>query len=133
MASPASRGQATLSLVLLIGGIASAVVIAISLIAISAIGTGFGADQLQRSRAAALAGIEDGALRLARNAADSGTYTINPGITTTTVTIYQATPSAGYVTVFSQATAGVRRVRFYGVYTIDANTGIPTLVSLDTN
>jgi|GEM_PF-6921627 len=125
-----SRGQATLSLVLLIGGIASAIVIAIALVSISSIGTGFGADAQQRTRAAALAGIEDGALRLQRNAADAGAYSFVSGALTTSVTIYADTPSPGYAAVFSQATAGLRRSRLYAVYAIEPLTRIPTQVSL---
>lgn len=132
MTKHAQRGQATISLVLLIGGIASAIVIAIALISISSIGTGFGADASQRSRAAALAGIEDGALRLARDTTDSGTYTVSPGNVTTTVTIYPNTPSAGYSSVYSQATTGIRRTRLYATYSINPITGIVTLVSIDT-
>lgn len=132
MTKYAQRGQATISLVLLIGGIASAIVIAIALISISAIGTGFGADAMQRSRAAALAGIEDGALRLARDTTDSGTYTVSPGNVSTTVTIYPNTPSAGYSSVYSQATTGIRRTRLYATYSINPITGIVSLVSIDT-
>lgn len=126
------RGQATISLVLLIGGIASAIVIAIALISISMIGTGFAADAAQRSRGAAMAGIEDGALRLARNSAEAGSYSINAGTATTSVTIYSATPGAGYSAVYAQATVGVRRSRLYAVYALDPVAGTPTLISLDT-
>lgn len=130
MKTQASRGQASISLVLLIGGIASAVIVTIALIAIGAIAAGFGADQQQRARGAAMAGIEDGVLRLTRNPADSGSFTVFTSNATATVTISQNTPSAGLAAISSQASAGVRRVTLYGVYAIDPATGIPTPVSL---
>ena len=124
------HGQATISLVLLIGGIASAVVIAIALIAISMVGTGFAADAAQRARAVAMAGIEDGALRLARSASDTGSYTVAAGSSTASVTIYPATPSAGFTSIYSQATVGIRRSRLYATYALDPATGIPTLITI---
>lgn len=125
-----SRGQATLSLVLLIGGIASAIVIGITLVSITMIGTGFGADAQQRARAAALAGIEDGAMRLTRNGSDAGSYSFASGPITTNVVIYANTPGPGYAAVFSEAVASARRSRLYAVYSVDPVTGIPTQVSL---
>jgi hypothetical protein len=124
------NGQATISLVLLIGGIVSAAVLAIALIAISMIGTGFGADAQLRARAAAMAGIEDGALRLTRNASDAGSYTLTTGSTTASVTITANSPSSGFSTVSSQALISGRRITLAGVYAIDTATGVPTLVSL---
>lgn len=126
------RGQATLSLVLAIGGIASAVVIGIALVSIAMIGTGFGADAQQRARAAAMAGIEDGAMRLARNSADSGSYTLTSNVISTDVILYPNTPSAGYSAVYSEASVSFRRVRLYGIYSIDPVTQVTTLVSLET-
>lgn len=133
VSSTLRRGQATLSLVLLIGGIASAIVLAIALISISMISTGFAADQLQRARAAALGGIEDATLRLARNPADSGAYSVAVGAATSSVTITQGVPSAGYVQVIAQASAGARQSSLLASYALDPTTGAPTLVSLGQN
>lgn len=130
MYSHASRGQASISLVLLIGGIATAVIVTIAIVAIGSIASGFGADQQQRARAAALAGIEDGVLRLTRNPADSGTFTVFSGNATATITITQNSPGAGRASIISEATSGVRRSTLYGIYAIDPFTGIPTPVSL---
>lgn len=130
MTSAPSRGQATLSVVLLIGGIVSTIVIAISLVSIGLIGTGFGADAQQRARGGALAGIEDAALRLARDTSYAGTYSVDVGVTTASVTVYASTPSSGFSAVSSAATYGLRRVRLYAVYAIDPATAVPTLVSL---
>lgn len=130
MTQRSRHGQATISLVLLIGGIATAVVIAIALIAVSMIGTGFAADQQQRARAAAMAGIDDAAIRLARNPNDAGSYTVTAGTISTSVTIAANTPSAGFATITSQATSGVRRSRLTAVYSFDGITKVPTLVSL---
>jgi hypothetical protein len=126
------KGQATLSLVLMIGGIASAVVIGIALVSVSMIGSGFGADAQQRARTAAMAGIEDGALRFARNPGDSATYTLTTGSTEADVVLYPNTPSAGFSAVYSEAAAGFRTVRLYAVYSIDPETQVTTLVSLET-
>lgn len=130
MKTQASRGQASISLVLLIGGIASAAIITIALVAIGAIATGFGADQQQRARSAALAGIEDGVLRLTRNPEDSGSFSVFAGNATATITITQDSPAAGQVSVTSQAVSGIRRSTLHAVYAIDPATGIPTPVSL---
>jgi hypothetical protein len=116
----------------MIGGIASAVVIGIALVSISMIGTGFGADAQQRARASALAGIEDGAIRFARNSSDSGTYTLDTGAADADVVLYPDTPSAGFSAVYSESTVGFRRVRLYAVYSIDPETQVTTLVSLET-
>jgi hypothetical protein len=124
------RGQATLSLVLLVGGIATAIVIAIAVVSVTLVGTGFGADAQQRARAVAMAGIEDGALRFARNSSDSASYALTVGSSTASVVLYPNTPSAGYSSVYSEATVGVRKARLYGTYAIDPVTFVPTLVSL---
>lgn len=125
-----SQGQASISLVLLVGGLASAAVITIALVAISAINNGYGADQQQRARAAALAGIEDGAIRITRNPGDAGTYSLPSGVATATVTISPNTPSSGMNTVSSQASYGFRRVNLSAVYSVDPVTGVPIQVSL---
>lgn len=132
MTVQASRGQATISLVLLIGGIAAGITLAVALITLSLIGTGYGAEQMQRARSAALAGIEDGVLRITRNPADTGTYTVSSGTATATVTIYSDKPVPGASAIYSEATVGLRRSSLYGIFALDPLTGIPTPVSLNT-
>ena len=130
MKTTVARGQASISLVLLVGGIASAAVITIATVAIGAIATGYGADHLQRARAAALAGIDDARLRITRNPGDSGSYSITAGSSSVAVSITQNAPSSGFTTISSSAASGFRSVTFAGVYSVDPVTGIPTPVSL---
>jgi hypothetical protein len=125
-----ARGQASISLVLLVGGIASAAVITIATVAIGAIASGYGADHTQRARGAAMAGIDDALLRITRNPGDSGSYTLTAGSSTVSVSITQNAPSAGFTTISSSAASGFRTISLAGVYSVDPVTGIPTPVSL---
>lgn len=130
MKTTVARGQASISLVLLVGGIASAAIITIATVAIGAIASGYGADHLQRARGAAMAGIDDGQLRITRDPGDSGGYSLTAGSSTVSVSITQNAPSPGFTTISSSASSGFRTVTLAGVYSVDPVTGIPTQVSL---
>ena len=125
------KGQATLSLVLLIGGIAFAISITLALSALSSISVGFGADAQQRARGAALAGVEDAALRLARNPGFSSLgYSVPLETASASVVVTQGVPSASQVTVVSNASAGSRDSELSAIFAIDPLTGIATLTTV---
>ena len=119
------RGQAALSLVFLIGGIAILVSITLVFLVTSFIGVSFGFQASERASAVATAGAEDGLIQLARNKGFSDTtgYSVPLGSDSATVTVTQNSPSAGQATVLSTATVSGNRRRIRLVASVDALTG----------
>lgn len=121
-----SAGQAALSLVFLIGGIALLVSVTLAVIAISFLNSTFAFQSANRAYANATSGAQDALLKLARNDAFSDTngYTVPKSCTSNcaTVVVTQITPST-QVEIISTATvfASTRKIKV--VAAIDPNNG----------
>lgn len=119
-------GQAALSLVFLIGGIALLVSVTLAVIAISFLNSTFAFQSANRAYANATSGAQDALLKLARNDAFSDTvgYQVPKDCTSNcaTVLVTQISPSE-QVEIISTATvfASTRRIKV--VVAIDPNNG----------
>jgi hypothetical protein len=126
-----STGQAVLSLVFLIGGIAVLVGVTLAFLVTSFLSTSFGFEASQRALAVATAGAEDGVLQLVRNKSfsDAVGYSVPLGNDTATVTITQNSPTGGQATVVSTAAISGNRRRLQVIVSIDPATGQVSVVS----
>ncbi len=120
------RGQAALSLVFLIGGIALLVSVTLAVIAISFLNSTFAFQSANRAYANATSGAQDALLKLARNESYSNLvgYSVPKDCTSNcaTVTINQIDPNK-QVEILSTATvfASTRKIRVMA--SIDQNNG----------
>ena len=124
-------GQAVLSLVFLIGGIAILVGVSLAFLVTSFLSTSFGFEASQRALAVATAGAEDGMLQLIRNKSFSDIvgYSVPLGNNTATVTVTQNSPTVGQATVVSTAAVSGHRRRLQVIVSIDPATGQVSVVS----
>ena len=126
------KGQAALSLVFLIGGIALLVSVTLAVIAISFLNSTFAFQSANRAYANATSGAQDALLKLARNDAFSDTvgYAVPKGCSANcaTVVVTQVTPGI-QVEIVSTATvfASTRKIKV--VAAIDPNNGEVTVSS----
>ena len=128
------RGQAVLSLTLLIGGIIVLVALALAFLATSFVNSAYGYAIAQRAQAAATSGAYDALMQLARDkdfgGVDPGTtYTIAVGSSTATVTVIQDSPAVGKVAITSTATITFRKRTVSAVAARDSTTGQITVIS----
>ena len=128
-----ARGQATLALVFLVGGIVISAAITMAILAISFINSGFGYQSSNRALAAAYAGAEDAYLQLLRNKDFSaGGYEVPVGSSTAEVTVVQNSPAAGQVKIISSAAAQNYRRRIQAIVSMATSTGgRMTIISVD--
>jgi hypothetical protein len=129
----ARRGQAALSLVFLIGGIALLVAVTLSLVAINFLNSTFAFRSANQAMNMAAGGAEDALLRLNRNPAFSSEGYFIPSLCVlsacTTVTVTQNSPSSGQATIVSTATVSYSQRKIQVVVSIDQNTGQINIVS----
>jgi hypothetical protein len=125
------RGQAFLSLVLLVGGAIILIGLTLAFLATSFIDTGYGYRALTQAQAAANSGVSDALLQLDRNASFSqpSGYSVIAGPNTATVTVTQNSPSTGLVTILSTATVGTRTRKITVVAAANASTSQVTVTS----
>ncbi len=124
------HGQAFLALVIFIGGILLTAGIAFSIVVLSSIGSGYGYQASEQAQSVATAGIQDGLLQLDRNSnASSSGYSIAVGSSTAKVSITQASPSSGYVTILSVATVSGNTRKVTVVIAESTSTGQSGIVS----
>lgn len=99
-----NKGQAFLAMVLFIGAIVAIVGLLIAFLATSFIDTGYGLSASASAEAAASSGAEDAMLRLDRSPHFSSSgYPFVVGSSTAMVAVTQGSPSAGYITILSNA------------------------------
>lgn len=133
----ARRGQAALSLVFLIGGIALLIAVTLSLVAINFLNSTFAFRSANRAMDLAASGAEDALLKLNRNPtfSDGGGYLVPTPCpeelqgNCATVTVTQNSPSSGQATIVSTATAFYSQRKIQVVVSIDQNTGQINIVS----
>ncbi|MDP2598662.1 MAG: hypothetical protein Q8P49_02440 [Candidatus Liptonbacteria bacterium] len=130
LCAAARRGQAVLSLVLLIGGIVVAVGVTLAFLATSFINSAYGYRAAQRAAAVASSGAYDALQRLSRNSAFSSSgYTLTVGSDSATVTVTQDSPATDQVTITSTATVSLAQKTVRVIVSIDPNTSQTTVVS----
>lgn len=128
------RGQATLSFVLLVGGIIVEIAIAGSLVAFFSSGSGLGERLSARAFNAAQAGIRDVQLKIARDKdfCNSCSYSFPVGGDTVSMTVVRADdlPNNLYIyTVTAVGTAANRQKKFVAVINVDRTSGLSQLRS----
>ncbi len=131
IASAKRKGQTLLTLVLIIGGIIAAAGTIFVVVAISIASSGYAFRASQTANAAALAGIQDAALQLARNYVFSSSgYTLAVGSNNTTVVVTQNSPSSGYITVLSTAVVSGATRKLSALFSENTTTGQTNLISV---
>lgn len=100
-------GQMFVGMVILIGSVIAIVSLLLLFLSNSLVNTSYGIKDDTVAQAAATAGAEDAMLRLDRNSFVSfpTNYSIPVGSTTASVSVNTNTPSTGFITVTSTATA----------------------------
>jgi hypothetical protein len=130
--SPLARaGQAALSFIFLVGSVVILVGVTLGFLVTSFVNTSFGFVAAQKALAVADAGARDAYLRLLRNkdlTSPSG-YTVPLGSDSATVTVTQASPSTGFVTIVSVATISFHTRRVQIIASVASSTGQVNLVS----
>ena len=123
-------GQALLGLVILIGGIVFAAGIAIALFTAAFVDSTAGYQSSEQAEAAAIAGVEDALLQIARNSQFSSSgYALGVGSSTATIVVNQNTPSSGFDTIVSQSTISLRTRKLQVVVSLNGTTGQTNVVS----
>jgi hypothetical protein len=127
------KGQAFLSLVLLVGGAMILIGLTLAFLATSFVDTGYGYQALTQAEAIATSGVEDALLQLDRNPNFGNTtgysYTLPVASSTAMVTVTQSDPSAGFVTILSSATVGNRTRNVTVIAAVNASTSQVSVVS----
>lgn len=122
-------GQATLSLVFLIGGIILIMSVTLAVLVMSFLNSGYGFQAANRSLAAAQAGVQDAHLKLLRDNELTGTYSFANGSSTANVTVTQDSPSAGKVTVVADATFSGYTRKVQAIFAVNATSSEVNLIS----
>ncbi len=123
------RGQATLSFVLLVGGIILEIAIAGSLVAFFSSGSGLGERLSSRAFNAAQVGIRDAELKIVRNKdlCSSCSYSFPVGADTATVTVTRADDDQNNAYIYTVESLGVaanRQKKFEAVISVDRTSGV---------
>lgn len=135
MVSP-RKGQIALPFVLLISGIIIEIVIAGSFVAYFASGSGYGARLQARAWAAAMSGVNDALVKIAKNkevAPSEVQYELTLNSDTAIVTVSRTSDGTGeyYIyTVASLGSAGGRQKKLDAVLVVNQTTGALQLQSL---
>lgn len=125
----AHRGQAALTMVLLVGGLSVFVGLGLAFLVASFMNTSAGYQASERAAAIAASGVSDALLQLARDKdfASSG-YAVAADGYSASVTVTQGIPAAGNATIVSQATVSRYKRKMETVVAIDGETGEATIV-----
>ncbi len=130
------KGQAALSLVFLIGGIALLVAVTLSLVAINFLNSTFAFQSANKAMAEAMGGVSDALLLLARNPrfSNAGYDVCVTGFVsdcaTVTVTQNQDLPASWTATIVSTATVSASRRKIQAVAAISPITGQVSVASI---
>lgn len=127
----ANNGQATLALVLLIGGIITLIGVSLVFLVGSFINSGYGFQSSSRAFAVASAGVDDAIMKLVRNKDfyAASPYDVPVGNYNASVTVAKDTPVSGKTTIVSTATVGAYKRKVQAIVAIDSYTGQVHLVS----
>ena len=125
------RGQAVLSLVLLVGGIVAFVSMTLAFLVASFSQSSMGFVRSNRALATASSGVHDATLRLLRDKDFSATtpYTVTVGDYSASVTVTQASPLPDQVTVLSDAFVSFYERKVRAVFALSSSTGDLQLIS----
>lgn len=124
------RGQAILSLILLIGGIIVLIGLALAFLATSFVNSAYGYRAAQRAEAVASSGVFDALMQLARNQSFSSTgYTLTVSSDTASVTVTQNSPATGQATVVSSSTVSLSTKTIRAIVSENTSTGQVFVVS----
>lgn len=126
-----SRGQAALSLVFMIGGIALLVAITLALVAISFMNSTFAFQSANQALAAATSGVEDALLTFARNGTNfsSRSWNLPPNCSGNGCASVLMTQNGGVATIISTATVFSSQRKIQVVAALDQNTGQVSVLS----
>jgi hypothetical protein len=128
--SPTRSAQGFLALVIFIGGILLVAGIALSVVVLTSINSGFGYQASEQAQSVATAGAQDALLQLSRNSSFGSTgYTITVGSSTATITVMTSSPSSGYDTILSIATISGNTRKVSVVVSESTSTGQSGVVS----
>ncbi|OGY97336.1 MAG: hypothetical protein A2122_01480 [Candidatus Liptonbacteria bacterium GWB1_49_6] len=126
------KGQATLSLAILVGGTAVLIGLTLAFLTISFTNSSSGFQSAERALAVASAGADDALLRLVRNKDfPSSKYTLEVGSGNhiATVIVQNSSPVFNRVTITSQATVGVAQRKIEVIAEVDGDTGKMSVIS----
>lgn len=127
----ARSGQATLSLVFLVGGLIVLVGVSLAFILISFISSGYGFRVSNQALSVAMAGAEDAVMQLVRNKGFSslGGYSVPVGSWSANVTVTPDSPVSGQDTINSAATISGYQRKIQVVVAVVSSTGQVDVVS----
>ena len=126
----ASRAQAALSTVLLIGGIIVLIGMSIAFLASSFLNSSQGYRQAQRAQAVVISGVEDALIQLARNKDFASTgYSLTVGSSTVSVSVTQDSPATGQATIVASSSVSSYQRTARVVVSRNASTSQTTVVS----
>ena len=126
----ASRAQAALSTVLLIGGIIGLIGMSIAFLASSFLNSSQGYRQAQRAQAVVISGVEDALIQLARNKDFASTgYSLTVGSSTVSVSVTQDSPATGQATIVASSSVSSYQRTARVVVSRNASTSQTTVVS----
>ena len=124
-------GQATLSFILLISGLILEVAIAGTFVTYFFSSSALGERLSARAFAVANSGIRDAQMRIARNKDYSGTFSLQLGSDSATVSVARATQGSNYVyTITSLGIAGTRERQFVATMVADQTSGLAETQSI---
>ncbi len=136
------RGQAALSLIFLIGGIVILVGVTLAFVALTFLNASYGFQAANRAQGAALAGIHDALLQLARNKDFSDTGYCVPADNLLAsgycpdgdalVVVTQNSPAAGQAIVTADAFVRSYRRKMQAAVSIATSTGAINVISIQT-
>ncbi|MEK7608187.1 MAG: hypothetical protein AAB495_01265 [Patescibacteria group bacterium] len=128
---PMKKGQTTLSITFIIGGIILLIGTTLAFLALTFLNSSFGYIAANKAIALADGGVNDAVMLLLRNKdfSDSGYCAPLGGSPCATVTITQNSPSTGLVTITSEATISRYRRKIEAVTSVASSTGEVNLLS----
>ncbi len=127
------RGQATLSLVFLVGGLIVLVGVSLAFLIISFISSGYGFRVSNQALSVAMAGAEDAVMQVVRDkdfSSPSG-YSVPVGSWSADVTVIANSPSSGQDTITSASTISGYQRKIQVVVAVVSSTGQVDVISWD--
>ena len=121
-------GQATISLVFLIGGLVIMVAVSLAFLILSFINSGYGFRAANQALSAANGGVSDALMILARNKDYSGSYSLPVGSYAANVTV-SSNPAIGQTTITSLASASRYQRKVQAIVAVNSSTGQTDLLS----
>lgn len=123
------NGQAAISFVFIIGTIMLSIGVAVAVIAMSFLNSGYGFKFSNAAMAIATAGAEDALLRLARNKDFSSTYSVPVNSYSANVAVTQNSPSSGQAKIISSATVFFQQRKIQVVVAVNGTTSEISVLS----